>query len=139
MSTESDVAVATAVVGRVMNQGDLEAVAECFDPGYVEHDVLPPGVPPGLEGMRRLAGMLRGALPDLRYDIEDVVAGGDRVVLRITGHGTMQGPLFGLPATGKAASWNEIHISRIEAGRIVEHWPVTDQLGMLQQLGLAPA
>ena len=139
MSTESDVAIATAVVKRVMNQGDLEAVAECFDPEYVEHDLLPPTIPAGLEGMRQLVGMLRGALPDLHYDVEDVVAAGDRVVLRIAGHGTMQGPLFGLPATGKAASWGEIHISRIEGGRIVEHWSVTDQLGMLQQLGLAPA
>ena len=139
MAAQGDIAVTTAVIDRVMNRGDLEAVAECFDPEYVEHDLFPPTLPPGLEGMRRLVGMLRSAMPDLHYDVEDVVAAGDRVVLRITGRGTMQGPLFGLPATGRAASWSEIHINRVEGGRIVEHWSVTDQLGMLQQLGLTPA
>jgi len=67
-----------------------------------------------------------------------VVADGDKVVQRVTGHGTMRGPLFGLPATGRPASWGEIHISRLDSGKVVEHWSVTDQLGMLQQLGLAP-
>jgi predicted ester cyclase len=138
MSVERNEAVAAAVVERVMNRGDLEAVEERFAAGYVEHDVLPPTIPPGLEGMKQLVGMLRGAFPDLRYDIEDVVADGDRVVLRITGRGTMRGTLFGLPATGRSASWSEIHISRFAAGKVVEHWSVTDQLGMLQQLGLAP-
>jgi predicted ester cyclase len=138
MSVERNEAVAAAVVERVMNRGDLEAVEERFAAGYVEHDVLPSTIPPGLEGMKQLVGMLRGAFPDLRYDIEDVVADGDRVVLRITGRGTMRGTLFGLPATGRSASWSEIHISRFAAGKVVEHWSVTDQLGMLQQLGLAP-
>ena len=137
MSIEDDKAIAAAVVERIMNQGDLEAVEEYYAAGYVEHDVLPPMIPPALDGMKQLVGLLRGAFPDLRYDIEDVVADGDKVVQRITGHGTMRGPLFGLPATGRAASWSEIHISRFAGGKVVEHWSVTDQLGMLEQLGLS--
>jgi predicted ester cyclase len=136
MSIEDNKAVAAAVVERVMNQGDLAVVDEYYAAGYVEHDVLPPAIPPGLEGMRRLFGMLRAAFPDLHYDVHDVVADGDKVVQRVTGSGTMHGPLFGLQATGRSASWSEIHISRFDAGKVVEHWSVTDQLGMLQQLGL---
>ena len=137
MSTEDNKAIAAAVVERVMNQGDLAAVDEYYADGYIEHDVLPPTIPPGPEGIKQLIGMLRGAFPDLRYDIEDLVAEGDRVVQRVTGNGTMHGPLFGLPATGRSASWSEIHISRFAGGKVVEHWSVTDQLGMLQQLGLS--
>ena len=137
MSIEDDKAVAAAVVERVMNQGDLAAVDEYYAPGYVEHDDLPPAIPPGLEGIRQLFGVLRAAFPDLHYAVDDVVADGDKVVQRVTGSGTMRGPLLGLPATGRSASWSEIHISRFDGGRVVEHWSVTDQLGMLQQLGLS--
>ena len=136
MSIEDDKAIAAAVVERVMNQGDLAAVEEYYAAGYVEHDVLPPGISPGLEGMTQLFGMFRAAFPDLHYAVDDVVADGDKVVQRVTGSGTMRGPLFGLPATGRSASWSEIHISRFDGGKVVEHWSVTDQLGMLQQLGL---
>ena len=137
MSVEANKAIAAAVVERVMNQGDLDAVEEYYAGDYVEHDVLPPTILPGLEGMKQLFHTLRAAFPDLRYNIEDVVADGDKVVQRVTGRGTLRGPFFGLPATGRSASWSEIHISRFAGGRVVEHWSVTDQLGMLQQLGVA--
>ena len=136
MSIEDNKAVAAAVVERVMNRGDLAVVDEYYAAGYVEHDVLPPTIPSGPEGLRQLFGMLRAAFPDLHYDVHDVVADGDKVVQRVTGSGTMHGPLFGLQATGRSASWSEIHISRFDGGKVVEHWSVTDQLGMLQQLGL---
>ncbi len=138
MSEEDNKAIAAALVECVINQGDLGAIEECYAADYVEHDDPPPGISPGPEGMKQLVRMLRAAFPDLRYEVEDVVAEGDKVVQRIIGGGTMRGPFFGLPATGRSASWSEIHISRFAGGKVVEHWSVTDQLGMLQQLGLAP-
>ena len=137
MSVEGNRAIAAAMVERVMNQGDLAAAEEYYAAGYVEHDVLPPAIPPGPEGIRQLFGMLRAAFPDLHYSVDDVVAEGDKVVQRVTGSGTMRGPLFGMPDTGRSASWSEIHVSRFAGGKVVEHWSVTDQLGMLQQLGLS--
>ena len=50
----------------------------------------------------------------------------------------MKGPFLGMPATGRRASRSEVHISRFAGGKIVEHWSVVDQLGMLQQPGLTP-
>ena len=137
MSIEDDKAVAAAVVERVMDQGDLAAIDDYYAAGYIEHDVLPPSIPSGREGMRQLMAVFRAAFPDLHYAVDDVVADGDKVVLRVMGSGTMHGPLFGLAATGRSASWSEIHISRFAGGKVVEHWSVTDQLGMLQQLGLS--
>lgn len=44
-----------------------------------------------------------------------------------------------MPATSKHATWSEIHILRVADERVVEHWGVADQLGMLVQLGVIPA
>jgi hypothetical protein len=82
---------------------------------------------------------LRSAFPDFKYTIEQEIAEGDMVVHRLTGRGTMQGEFLGMPATGKQATWQEIHIGRFEDGKIADHWAVVDQVDMLQQLGLMPA
>lgn len=58
---------------------------------------------------------------------------------RLTAKGTQKGEFQGVPATGKQATWSELHIARIANGKVVESWGVTDQLGMMQQLGLASA
>ena len=53
----------------------------------------------------------------------------------LTGHGTMKGEFQGMPPTGKHASWKEMHMGRFENGKVVEHWGVVDQMGMLAALG----
>ena len=73
----------------------------------------------------------------IRFD--DVIADENRVVIRATASGTQPGDFQGMPATNKHATWSEIHISRFEDGKIVEHWAEVDQMSMLQQLGVIPA
>jgi predicted ester cyclase len=103
---------------------------------FVEHS-LPPGSPAGKEGLKQVLTNLRNTFPDFSYTIEDEIAEGDRVVQRLTGRGTMQGELQGMPPTGKQAAWQEIHIARYRDGKAFEHWATIDQLGMMQQLSLA--
>ena len=79
------------------------------------------------------------ALPDFHYTIEDMIAEGDKVVVRLTAQGTQMGEFGGIPATGKHATWTEMPIGRIASGAIAEHWGEIDNLGMLQQLGVIPA
>jgi predicted ester cyclase len=104
---------------------------------YVDY-VIPPGVPPTREGFKQFISMFLAAFPDFHYTIEDEIAEGDKVVNRLTARGTQQGELQGIPATGKQATWSEIHIGRMAGGLLVEHWGSIDQLGMLQQLGVIP-
>jgi predicted ester cyclase len=52
--------------------------------------------------------------------------------------GTMSGDFMGMPASGKSAAWEEIHIGRFAGGKMAEHWGVLDRMGMLQQLGFVP-
>ena len=137
MSTEQNKATLKRFVEEVLNKGNLALVDELALPDAVDHN-LPPGLPPGPAGYKLFVGAFRQAFPDLHYHVEDVIAEGDMVAQRTLGHGTMKGDFQGMPATGKSASWSEIHIVRFANGKMVEHWGQVDQLGMLQQLGLAP-
>lgn len=121
----------------VINGGNYDRAEEYFKSDYVDH-AAPPGVPPGVEGLRLFFTMFRSAFPDLHYTIEDSVAEGNIVVQRATAEGTHQGEFQGMPATGKHAKWQEIHMSRMEGDKFVEHWAAIDQMGMLQQLGVIP-
>lgn len=70
----------------------------------------PLGMPETMETFKQLAGMLIATFPDLHYTIENEIAEGDKVAHRLTGHGTMKGPLMGIPATGREGTWEEMHI-----------------------------
>ncbi len=138
MTTEENKASGRRFVDEVLNRGNLAVIDELTGPNFVDHS-LPPGVPPGNEGFKAFVTMFRAAFPDLHYTIDDEIAEGDRVVQRSTGHGTMKGDFQGMPASGKEATWEAIHILRFADGKYVEHWAVTDTLSMLQQLGFAEA
>ena len=120
-----------------INKGDFAAFDQLIAPDAVEHAV-PPGIPPTVEGTKMFLGSFRAAFPDLHYHVDDTIAEGDRVVQRVTGHGTMKGDFMGMKASGKSATWMEIHIVRYANGKVCEHWAVTDQASMLAQLGFGP-
>jgi predicted ester cyclase len=122
----------------IINQDKFELVDELYATNYVEHTPQP-GVPPTREGFKQTAIALKSAFPDLHYVIEDAIVSGDKIVHRLTASGTMKGDFAGMPATGKHATWTEIHIGRVVDGRVTEHWGLIDQLGMLVQLGVVPA
>lgn len=122
----------------IWNLGKVELIDELFAPEYVERTPQP-GFAPTRDGLKKAVTALKAGFPDLRYTLDDSIYAGDKLVHRLTGSGTMTGEFNGMPATGKRATWTEIHIGRVVNGRIVEHWGVVDQLGMLVQLGVIPA
>jgi predicted ester cyclase len=138
MGTQENKASATRFLDEVINKGNVAVVDELSGANFVDHQA-PPGVPPTIEGIKGYITMFRAAFPDLHYTLEDSIAEGDRVVQRATAHGTMKGDFMGMPASGRSATWSEIHITRYENGKAIEHWAVVDQLGMLAQLGFAQA
>jgi steroid delta-isomerase-like uncharacterized protein len=137
MSTEENKANARRFIEEIINKGNLADAEQYLTADYVDH-AAPPGIPPTAEGFRMFFTGFRQAFPDLHYTIEDEITEGDKVVHRVTGHGTMKGDFQGMPATGKQAQWSEIHVGRFVNGKLAEHWAVVDQIGMLQQLGLMP-
>jgi steroid delta-isomerase-like uncharacterized protein len=138
MSTEENKAIARRYIQDVWDKGDFDAEKELVADNIVQYL---PGQPPapGLEAHHQLLTMFLNAFPDWHGPLEDVIAEGDKVTTRWTFHGTHQGELFGIPATGKQVTLTGMGIYRIENGKIVELWTNFDQLGMLQQLGVVPA
>jgi predicted ester cyclase len=122
----------------ILSQGNLQLIDELFAPEYVDR-TPPSNVAPTREGFKQWVTALRTAFPDIRYTLEDTVEAGDKWVGRVTASGTMTGAFAGMPATGKHATWNEIHVLRMADEQVVEHWGVVQELGMLIQLGVIPS
>lgn len=137
MSTEQNKALVRRLE-EVFNRGNISLVDELFAPDFVEHEELPPGIPPGREAVKQLTTMFRSAFPDFKATIDDIVAEGDKVVIRQTWSGTHKGEFMGVPPTGKSVSFGVIDIVRIAGGKLVEHWGQMDMMGMMQQLGAIP-
>jgi predicted ester cyclase len=139
MSTEANKALVRRGIEE-LNQGDvLETSAswdELFVPDFVRHD--PAGGFRSREDYKRFLSRLLVALPG-HFTIEDLIAEGDKVVLRYTFRGTHQGQWRGIPPTGKAVTFTGSYIYRIVDGKIVEGWENADTLGLLQQLGAVPS
>lgn len=139
MSTEQNKALVRQLVEEGINQGNIRLVDELLAPDFIEHEELPPGIPPGREAPKVLFTMLRSAFPDFKATIEHLIAEGDTIVLHMTWTGTQQGEFMGIPPTGKSISISVIDIIRIVEGQGAEHWGVMDSMAMMQQLGVVPA
>ena len=139
MATDQNKALARRFIEELFNQGNTSAADEILALDFVEREQLPPGIPNNREGVKVLATMLRSAFPDLKATIEDTIAEGDKVVIRMTWSGTHKGEFMGIPATGKRVSIGVIDVIRIDGGKFVEHWGQMDSMGMMQQIGAIPA
>lgn len=138
MAAEQNKKITRQFLEEVFNANNPSAIDNYIAKDYVDHSA-PPGVPGNNEGFKIIANAVRTAFPDFKYTINDIIAEDDKVVAHVTGSGTMTGNFMTMPASGKYASWQEIHIGKMRDGKFVEHWTVIDQLSMLQQLGFVPA
>ena len=135
--SEQNKVIVRRMYDEVVGQGKLDLIDELVDPDVVEHEEFP-GIPPGREGVKEFFSMFRSAFPDLQFAVEDMVAEGDKVAARITIRGTHKGPFLDIAPTGKQITVDAIDIFRFASGKIVDHWGVTDQMIMMQQLGAIP-
>lgn len=121
-----------------INRRNPGAAGEYVSSSYVGHF---PGLPPvqGIPAFQQFIGMWLQAFPDAHVTIEDAIADGDKVAVRTTFCGTHQGELMGVPPTGRQVTVTSLNLFRIEDGRAVEQWVNSDDLGMMQQLGVIPA
>lgn len=105
-------------------------------PGFRRHD---PGLPfevVGPAGVKQLAAALLPGIPDLALPIEDVVAEGDKVLVRLRVKGSHGGDLMGVPATGRPIDIAVMDLFVIQDGKLVEHWALLDNLSLLRQIGV---
>lgn len=136
MSQQDNIA-ATQRFGEAVNTGNFNVFHEVMAPTIVDRDPAP-DQGAGPEGFIKFFSMFRAAFPDLTVAVEHMVADDDNVAIAYTVTGTHQGDFLGVPATGKRISARGVQIARFQNGQMVERWGSSDQLGILQQLGVNP-
>lgn len=120
--------------GEAINSGNLEKFNDLMAPNVVDHDPAP-DQGPGPEGFIQFFETFRSAFPDLKVEVDQMVADEDNVSIAYTVTGTHKGDFMGVPATNKAISARGVQIARFENGKIVERWGSSDELGILKQIG----
>lgn len=134
--TDTNKKIVTSFIDRLFSQGDLTAVDDYLSEDFVNHD--PPfGVSADREGMRAAARMCRDGFPDWHSEVHLLIAEGDLIAEVFTARGTHRGQMMGVAPAGHAVSLRGINVFRVRDGRITERWGRLDDLGLLQQLGLA--
>lgn len=140
MSVEDNRKLIRRVYEDVYSRGNIEAVDEIYakdffsHPNSISHDGIR-----GSQAIKAFVIMLRQAIPDVRFSIQDEIAVDDRVVIRWTMIGTLEGPLFGFTPTGKEGRVTGITIHRVANGKCVESWEEADIFGAFDQfLGILP-
>jgi predicted ester cyclase len=88
------------------------------------------------EQLKQLVSGFYKAFGDITHKVEDMIAQGDKVLVRTTDSATHIGEFMGLSPTGKAVKFGELHLFRMKDGKIVEYWIQEDFLWMNQQLGM---
>ena len=118
-----------------VNAGDLDAAEALVHDDFLNHASVPSRAN-GPRGLRKTLERLRATFAGYRLEPLDVVAEGDRVVVRARASGRHVGEYAGVQPTGREFSVQQIHIWRLTDGRIVEHWAACDELGAMRQLGV---
>ena len=121
----------------IMQGGNIAVIDDLFASDFAGHDTA--GGTFGREEFREGVRAMISAFSDRRVVIEDQLADGDKVATRWTVTAIHSGEFQGIPATGRRGSMTGISIDRIAGGKIVESWEVTDDAGLLRQLGVLPS
>jgi predicted ester cyclase len=118
------------------NEHNVDGVGHLFDQKFVHH--FRGSLPSGFAGLRQIGIMMNGAFPDVVVTEQDLIASGDKVVERSSATATHQGAMMGAPPTNRKVQWSEIHIYRLQGGKILEHWAEVSMMELLQQIGVLP-
>ena len=117
----------TKKVFEEIDKQNFDVIDEFFTEGYIAH--FPPYPDSKLEAFKQSLQETYSALPDYTHTIEDIVAKGDKVIVRLTNRGTEK-------ASGKKIEFPVILMSKIADGKVIETWAMVDYLGQAQQLGM---
>lgn len=135
-------AVVQRFIDEYYRKGNMEIFDELLAPGFFFSGVGA-AITDDLEHLKEVASkthaMQRTAAPDLEFSIDEIIAEGSSVVVRLTERGTLTGPYIAgqtrIEPTGKGFEVTAVEVFHLEGGKITERWGVRDRLGFLQQIG----
>ena len=134
MSVEENKEIVRRVIDDIVNKGDLSLVDEVLASNYVYH--FPTHDINGPEGFKEFVTTMRTAFPDIHVTIEDIIAEGDRVAVRVVMRGTFKGELNGIAPTGRKLVFPESVFVRFESGKEVEATAYGNMSSFNEQLGI---
>jgi len=114
----------------VVNSSAPERMEEFVAPGYIDHS----SDARGPEGYRDNHNKILAAFPDFHVEINQIIAEGDLLAFHLTYSGAHKGKFRDLEPTGKKVSWSAMQFRRVEDGKFVESWGVSDTDGLLERL-----
>ena len=139
MPTEEHRAIVERFCEEAFEEFNDAAANELVTDDFHSHPWSALGIPDGPEGMKQFLAFMRSAFSNARVSVEDVISEGDKVAARYVFEADHTGELMGIGATGKRVRLPGIFIARVESGKLAEYWREEDQLGLMQQLSVAPS
>ena len=138
MSVEANKVIVRRMFEEIFNQGNLALVDTWVAATFVNH-AAPAEMLSGPESLKGHVVLLRAAFPDVHFTVEELIADEEHVAARVTFGGTHRGVFRGFPPTDKSFVQSQMHMVRFVKGKVVEHWAVRNDLGLMQQLGILPS
>lgn len=135
--TEQNRRLARRIPEELATEGNLDLIEELYAEDAVEH--TPFGHHRGRPAIRESMERFFAAFPDCSATVEDAIAEGDLVAMRVTLSGTHDGEFMGIEPTGREFEVGNMVFTRLDDGKIAERWVQPDALGLLAQLGVEPA
>jgi steroid delta-isomerase-like uncharacterized protein len=132
-------AVVRRLYDEVWNKRRLDAVAELIAPSHALNDTHLAGSSVGPAAYKAIATEFLSVFPDLRFEVDDLIAEKNKVVASWTISGTHTREFRGVPTTNKKVAIDGVTISHVANGKIIDSYIYLDYLGLLQQLGAVPA
>jgi steroid delta-isomerase-like uncharacterized protein len=136
VSTDQNKALVRRFIDEIFVQGRTATVDELLADDFVAHTWPSTGHPK--DDLKGAIERTSKGLSDVSFTIDDMIAEGDEVAVRLTARATQTGEMMGMPPSGKTYEIGEIHIFRVRDGKVTEHWHQFDQMGMMKQLGAMP-
>lgn len=136
MDTEANKALVRRFIDEIFVRGNADAVDDLVASDFVPHTW--PSTGDGRGDLKRAMARVAAGLRDPVFMIDDMIAEGDRVAVRLTASATQTGTFMGIEPSGRSYTIGEIHVFRIRDGQVVEHWHQFDQVGLMRQLGASP-
>lgn len=129
MTLEDNKAIVRGYMLSADNQADASELRRYFSENVVFNGTWT------LDQLMARQQMIRGAFTGYHRIVDDQIAEGDKVVTRVTFEGIHTGAFNGVSPTGKEVSYRGVAVDRIESGKVVEMWHITDTVALMQQIG----
>jgi nogalonic acid methyl ester cyclase/aklanonic acid methyl ester cyclase len=121
---------------KAFETGDVSDAADYLHAEYFNRESDDRTNTRGPDELAHSVAWLRGAFSELKFAEQDVVAAGDKVVMRVVMSGRHTGDFIGHAATGRRFAAEQVHLFTLWNGKILSHHAVRDDLAMHRQLGL---